>query len=205
VCCVVRLEVAAGDSVEGSVGDQPGESHDDRGVASHGVAGARVRRRDCVGRRRRRHHARGSGANIFGDGAEEYLRYPLDANAEPDASEFSWGAGPEPASVRGKAAKRRWNLSWYITAVLESDRGFSESALRIEATTLNEDTGKPFRFADHQHVAGVDLDKRLHAADSFNACALFFDRVRAVAQCEYPGARHILGHTARGDFLHRDL
>jgi hypothetical protein len=103
VCCVVRLEVAAQDSVEGSLGDQPGESHDDRGVASHVVAAARVRRRDCVGRRRRRrHHARGSGANIFGDGAEEYLRYPLDPNAEPDASEFSWGAGLEPASVRGK-------------------------------------------------------------------------------------------------------
>ncbi|WP_123023575.1 hypothetical protein [Mycolicibacterium stellerae] len=42
-----------------------------------------------------------SGANISGAN-DAGLRYPLDPNAEPDASEFSWGAGIEPSSVRGK-------------------------------------------------------------------------------------------------------
>jgi hypothetical protein len=42
-----------------------------------------------------------SGANTFGAG-EPDIRYPLDPNAEPDASEFSWGEGLEPKSVRGK-------------------------------------------------------------------------------------------------------
>jgi len=42
-------------------------------------------------------------------------------------------------------------------------------------------------------VTGIDFDERLHSTDGFNACALFVDRVRAVAQCEYPGAPRILG------------
>jgi hypothetical protein len=44
-----------------------------------------------------------SGANIFGVGAgEDVPRYPLDPNAEPDATEFSWADGIEPPLVRGK-------------------------------------------------------------------------------------------------------
>ena len=42
-----------------------------------------------------------SGANTYGAG-DYGIRYPLDPNADPDASEFSWGAGLEPESVRGK-------------------------------------------------------------------------------------------------------
>ena len=42
-----------------------------------------------------------SGANTHGIG-DSGIRYPLDPNAEPDASEFSWGAGLEPESVRGR-------------------------------------------------------------------------------------------------------
>ena len=43
----------------------------------------------------------GSGANPFG--ASDYsTRYPLDPNAEPDASEMSWGSGLEPPSVRDR-------------------------------------------------------------------------------------------------------
>jgi hypothetical protein len=72
--------------------------------------------------------------------------------------------------------------------------------LGVKPTALNKDAGEPFRFADHKAVTGIDFDERLHSTDGFNACALFVDRVRAVAQCEYPGARHILGHIATGDF-----
>ncbi|BCO56980.1 hypothetical protein MINTM008_23710 [Mycobacterium intracellulare] len=43
----------------------------------------------------------GSGANINGLGDYD-IRYPLDPNAEADGSEFSWGAGIEPQSVRGR-------------------------------------------------------------------------------------------------------
>lgn len=42
-----------------------------------------------------------TGANTNGLGDYD-TRYPLDPNADPDASEFSWGAGIEPAAVRGK-------------------------------------------------------------------------------------------------------
>lgn len=44
----------------------------------------------------------GSGANTFGVGDYD-VRYPLDPNADSDdASEFSWGVGIEPPSVRGR-------------------------------------------------------------------------------------------------------
>jgi hypothetical protein len=43
-----------------------------------------------------------SGGNVAGV-AYDHIRPPLDPNAEAaDASEFSWGAGLEPSSVRGK-------------------------------------------------------------------------------------------------------
>jgi hypothetical protein len=42
-----------------------------------------------------------SGANPSGMNDTD-IRYPLDPNAEPDASEFSWGSGLEPKSLRGK-------------------------------------------------------------------------------------------------------
>jgi hypothetical protein len=43
-----------------------------------------------------------TGANTDGVGNYD-LRYPLDPNADSaDASEFSWRAGLEPPSVRGK-------------------------------------------------------------------------------------------------------
>jgi hypothetical protein len=40
----------------------------------------------------------GSAANIFGAG-EPGIRYPLDPNAEPDASEMSWGPGLVPKGL----------------------------------------------------------------------------------------------------------
>lgn len=43
----------------------------------------------------------GSGANTNGLGDYD-VRYPLDPNAEAGTSEFSWGAGIEPPTVRGK-------------------------------------------------------------------------------------------------------
>lgn len=46
-------------------------------------------------------NSRASGANMTGAG-EPDIRYPLDPNAEPEASEFSGGAGLEPSSVRGR-------------------------------------------------------------------------------------------------------
>jgi hypothetical protein len=42
-----------------------------------------------------------SGVNSFGVN-DTGIRRPLDPNAEPDASEFSWGAGLEPQSVQGR-------------------------------------------------------------------------------------------------------
>lgn len=39
-----------------------------------------------------------TGAGVGGRGDYE-VRYPLDPNAEPDASEFSWGAGLTPKGL----------------------------------------------------------------------------------------------------------
>jgi hypothetical protein len=33
-----------------------------------------------------------------------------------------------------------------------------KAKLAIETAALDKDVGQPFRLADHQHVAGVDLD-----------------------------------------------
>jgi hypothetical protein len=43
---------------------------------------------------------RTTGANTNGLGDYD-TRYPLDPNADAGASEFSWGAGLEPPTVRG--------------------------------------------------------------------------------------------------------
>ena len=42
-----------------------------------------------------------SGTNTSGVN-DDSIRYPLDPNADPDASEFSWGEGLEPPLLRGK-------------------------------------------------------------------------------------------------------
>ena len=77
--------------------------------------------------------------------------------------------------------------------------------LHVQSTTLDEDLGQPFRFADHQHVAGVDLDERLHSAKRGDVLMLKFHRDgAAVAPSEYPRSWHLVGHTAAVNFFYHD-
>ena len=55
--------------------------------------------------------------------------------------------------------------------------------LRIQPAALDEDLGQPFRFADHQHVAGVYLEECLNSAKRVNVLALhLWSRVRDPAE-----------------------
>ena len=80
----------------------------------------------------------------------------------------------------------------------------SGPGLFVQMATPDQDLCQPFRFAHHQHVAGVDLYERLHSAKRGNALVLNLCRDGTITPSEYPRAWHIVGHTAAVNFFYQD-
>ena len=80
----------------------------------------------------------------------------------------------------------------------------SGPGLFVQTATPDEDLYQPFRFADHQHVAGVDFDEGLHSAKRSDALVLNLCRDGTITPSEYPRAWHIVGHTTAVNFFYHD-
>ena len=81
---------------------------------------------------------------------------------------------PLSSGTRSRTALPRWP-----SAVPSLDRLRQHSrqvlsawALFVQTAAPDEDLCQPFRFADHQHVAGVDLDEGLYTTKGFNVLTL---------------------------------
>jgi len=120
----------------------------------------------------------------------------------PDWHPLAPGCPHEPAWSEAKTPPDPQRSNPNRTAY--HSRSATGLALHGETATLDEDLCQPFRFADHQHVAGVYLDERLHFAKRGNALVLNLHRDGAITPSEYPRAWHIVGHTAAVNFFYHD-
>ena len=69
---------------------------------------------------------------------------------------------------------------------------------------LDEDLGQQSGFADHQIVASVDGDQRLHTAKGGNAAELCAPKKRVITERQDPRPRNIVGQVASIDRLGDD-
>ena len=75
--------------------------------------------------------------------------------------------------------------------------------LHVKLATLNEDLGQPFGFADHEVVAGVKFDERVHPAEGVDAPALRLNRECGRGPSD-PSMRHVGGQGAAVNLLQHD-
>ena len=76
--------------------------------------------------------------------------------------------------------------------------------LRVKPTAFNEDAGQPFRFADHNHVTGVDLDERLHTTERLNILVLHLRSEDTIPPSQNPGSRDLIRHSSPRRLLRED-